>query len=105
MEFLWADDEAVFMINVITVPEAEADAYLERWDAITHYMRRQKGFIRTNLYRRFDNPERWVNVAVFESTEAIRAAFSTEEFDRLSEGFPGYRDIGLYARVRSAEHA
>ena len=46
MEFLWADDEAVFMINVITVPEAEADVYLERWDAITYYMRRQKGFIR-----------------------------------------------------------
>ena len=46
-----------------------------------------------------------MNVAVFESTEAIRAAFSTEEFDRLSEGFPGYRDIGLYARIRSAEHA
>ena len=102
--YKWADDKGVFMINVITVPEAESDEFQKRWDKITNYMCRQPGFIRTNLYRRFDNPERWVNVAVFESTEAIRAAFSTEEFERLSEGHPGYRDVGVYARIRSAEH-
>ena len=102
--YLWADDSAVFMINVITVPEVEAEVYLEQWDRLTDYMRRSQGFIRTNLYRRLDDPERWVNIAVFESTESIRTAISTEEFERLSEGFPGYRDIGLYARIRSAEH-
>ena len=102
--YQWADDSAVFMINVITVPVAQAEEYLERWDRITDYMRRAPGFIRTNLYRRFDDPERWVNVAVFDSTDSIREVFSTEEFERLSEGFPGYRDIGFYARIRSAEH-
>ncbi len=103
--YKWADDKGVFMINVITVPEAESEEFQTRWDKITEYMCRQPGFIRTNLYRRFDNPERWVNVAVFESTEAIRAAFSTPEFERLAEGHPGYRDVGLYARIRSAEGA
>ena len=102
--YQWADDSAVFMINVITVPEDQAEAYLGLWDRLTDYMRRAQGFIRTNLYRRLDDPERWVNVAVFESTESIRTAISTEEFERLSEGFPGHRDIGFYARVRSAEH-
>jgi heme-degrading monooxygenase HmoA len=102
--YKWADDKGVFMINVITVPEAESEDFLKRWDKITEYMCRQPGFIRTNLYRRFDNPERWVNVAVFESTDAIRAAFSAEEFERLTEGYPGYRDVGVYARIRSAEH-
>jgi heme-degrading monooxygenase HmoA len=102
--FQWADDGSVFMINVISVPEAQADEYLEQWDKITEYMRGTPGFIRTNLYRRFDDSERWVNVAVFESTESIRAAFSSETFERLSKDFPGYRDIGIYARVRSAEH-
>ena len=103
--YRWADDKGVFMINVITVPEAESEEFLKRWDRITEYMCRQPGFIRTNLYRRFDNPERWVNVAVFESTDAIRAAFLTEDFERLTKDHPGYRDIGVYARIRSAEHA
>lgn len=100
-----AEDKTVFMINVIAVPEAQAEEFLARWDGITEYMRRQPGFIRTDLYRRFDAPDRWVNVAVFESTDAIRAAFSSKEFDRAAKGHPGYRDIGLYARIRSAEHA
>ncbi len=98
------EQDGVFMINVITVPDEGSEEFLEHWDRITEYMRRQRGFVRTNLYRRFDDPLQWVNVSVFESTESIRAAFSTEEFDRLAESHPGYRDIGLYAQIRSVEH-
>ena len=50
--YKWADDNGVFMINVITVPKAESDEFQRRWDRITDYMRRQPGFIRTNLSRR-----------------------------------------------------
>ena len=98
------EQDGVFMINVITVPDERSEEFLGHWDRITEYMRRQRGFVRTNLYRRFDDTQRWVNVSVFESTESIRAAFSSEEFDRLAETHPGYRDIGLYAQIRSAEH-
>ncbi|MFQ5915580.1 MAG: antibiotic biosynthesis monooxygenase family protein, partial [Nitrospinota bacterium] len=88
------EQEAVFMINVIAVPDTQAGEFLKRWDRITEYMRRQPGFVRTDLYRRFDDPVRWVNIAAFESIKAIRVAFSTEEFDRLAKDHPGYRDVG-----------
>ncbi|MFQ5691896.1 MAG: hypothetical protein ACE5IM_02470, partial [Nitrospinota bacterium] len=53
---------------------------------------------------RLDDPQRWVNVAVFDSTAAIEAAFSSPEFDRVAKGHPGYRDVGLYVQIRSVKH-
>lgn len=95
----------VVMINFIRVEEERAAEFLARWDKVTEYMRRQPGFVSTRLHRRFDDPSRWVNVAEFKSTRAIRAAFSQKEFERISRNYPGRRDIGLYAIVRSARAA
>ena len=91
----------VIMINLIEVKEEMAEEFLARWDKVTQYMQKQPGFVQTQLHRRFDDPSRWVNVAEFTSVRAIKAAFANKEFELISGDYPGRRDIGLYAIVRS----
>jgi len=75
----------VVLINKFTVPAAEAEQLVRAWADDADWMKRQPGFISTQLHRGIAGSGVFVNYAVWESTEHFRAAFTNPEFrDRLS---------------------
>jgi len=62
------------------VKPEEADRLLEAWTADAAWMKRQPGFISTQLHRGIAGSGTFLNYAVWESTAHFREAFSNPEF-------------------------
>ena len=70
----------VVLINTFTVAPQDADQLLAVWAEDAAFMKQQPGFISTQLHRGIAESTTFVNVAVWESAEALRAAFSSPDF-------------------------
>lgn len=85
---------SVVLVNMFTVPEGELDNVLRLWQEDATYMKAQPGYISAQLHRGTGNSRVLVNIAVWESTEALVKAFSDPEFqskhDRYPEGIVMY---------------
>ena len=92
-EQLGHDDGApVSLVNTLVVAPEEADALLAAWTRDAAVMKRQPGFISTQLHRGIAGIGAFLNVAVWESVGHFRAAFSDPEFRaRLADYPPGAR--------------
>lgn len=83
-----ADKEAgpVVLINTFVVPPEDADALLKVWSRDAAIMKRQPGFISTQLHRGIAGSGAFLNYAVWQSVAHFRAAFANPEFRaKLSE--------------------
>lgn len=80
------DGGAVVLINTFVTAPADADRFLEVWARDAEVMKRQPGFISTQLHRGIAGSGTFLNYAVWESVAAFRAAFANPEFRaRLAE--------------------
>lgn len=70
----------VILINTFSVPPAECEVLLAAWEADAGIMKRQPGFISTQLHRGIAGSGTFLNYAVWDSVAAFRAAFSNPEF-------------------------
>lgn len=77
---LQQDTGPIVLINQFNADPADADRLLEAWGDDARFMRRQPGFISTQLYRGAAGSGAFVNVAVWESAPALGAAFRSPEF-------------------------
>ena len=78
----------VILINTFTVEPEEADRLQEAWASDAAFMKRQPGFISTQLHRGIAGSSTFVNVAVWESAQALRAAFVSPEFQAHVAHYP-----------------
>ncbi len=78
----------VVLINTFNVAPADADRLLAVWAEDAAFMKRQPGFISTQLHRGIAGSTVLVNVAVWESAEALRAAFFSPEFQAHVGRYP-----------------
>src|SRR5262249_32581653 len=69
----------VVLVNKFAVALEDRDALLAAWAADAAYMRRQPGFIWTQLHRGVGDSGILLNYAVWESLEAFRNAFGQPE--------------------------
>ena len=77
---------AVVLVNTFVVPPEDADRFLTAWAADAAIMKRQPGFISTQLHRGIAGSGAFLNYAVWESVAHFRAAFMNPEFRaRLAE--------------------
>jgi heme-degrading monooxygenase HmoA len=88
MEQLRADDAPVVLINVFNVAPEDAEQFLEVWAEDAAYMKRQPGFITTQLHRGTAGSSTFVNVAEWESAAALGHAFASPEFQQSMEQYP-----------------
>lgn len=80
------DASPVVLVNVFTLDEAGEAAFLKAWQDDAVFMKRQPGFISTQLHRAVGESPTYLNYAVWESTTDFRAAFAHPEFRaKLSE--------------------
>jgi heme-degrading monooxygenase HmoA len=87
-EQLQQETGPVVLINCFTVAPEDADRLLAAWADDAAFMKQQSGFISTQLHRGIAGSGAFVNVAVWESAAALRAAFSSPEFQAHVAAYP-----------------
>jgi heme-degrading monooxygenase HmoA len=85
---LGEDDSPVVLVNIFTVDQGEADSLIEAWTRDAEFMKRQRGFISTQLHRGIGNSSAFLNYAVWESVAAFKTAFGSPEFQRQVAAYP-----------------
>ncbi|MBB3350333.1 heme-degrading monooxygenase HmoA [Rhizobium sp. BK049] len=78
----------VVLINLFTLDKADEPGFLEVWQADAAFMKRQPGFISTQLHRALGENPTYFNYAVWESNAHFRAAFIHPEFRAKSSAYP-----------------
>jgi quinol monooxygenase YgiN len=86
---LQEDTGPIVLINQFNVAPEDAGWLLQEWAEDAAYMKQQPGFVSTQLHRGTAGSTTFVNIAVWESARALGAAFSSPEFQRSVERYPG----------------
>ena len=82
------DARPVVLVNVFTLDKADEETFLEIWRDDAEFMKRQPGFISTQLHRAVGESPTYLNYAVWESTADFRAAFTHPEFRAKLSAYP-----------------
>ena len=97
------DDAGVTMINVIEIPADQIDKFLTGWKERAHIMSTLPGFRDYQLHQALLEDSRFqlVNVAHWDSREAVEAAMSNPEFqaNRRAVELRGDLDVKPYAAL------
>ncbi len=88
MQQLQEDTGPIVLINEFNVASADVESFLAVWADDAGFMKQQPGFICTQLHRGTTGSSTFVNVAVWESSTALRQAFSSPEFQERSARYP-----------------
>ena len=84
-----ADDGGpVILVNTFTVAAEEADLLVAAWAGDAALMKRQPGFISTQLHRGIAGSGTFLNYAVWESAAHFRSAFTNPEFRARLGAYP-----------------
>ncbi len=78
----------VVLVNLFTVAEADIPALMAAWEKDANWMKRQPGFISTQLHRAIGGSCMFMNYAVWESVKCFRAAFTHPEFVSALGAYP-----------------
>ncbi len=85
---LQEDTGSVVLINTFVAPEGRVDDVAAAWAEDAAYFRAQPGYISAQLHRGIGNSRVLVNIAVWEGTAHLRAAFFNPEFQCHMERYP-----------------
>jgi len=78
----------IVLVNIFQVAEADILALLKAWEADANWMKRQPGYISTQLHQGIGGSTVFMNYAVWESVAHFRTAFSHPEFKSALEHYP-----------------
>ncbi|OMG71993.1 antibiotic biosynthesis monooxygenase family protein [Burkholderia ubonensis] len=78
----------VVLVNVFTLEPEDEQAFLQVWRDDAAFMKRQPGFISTQLHRAVGERPTYLNYAVWESTAHFRAAFTDPAFRAKLSAYP-----------------
>jgi heme-degrading monooxygenase HmoA len=78
----------IILINKFTVKPEDADRFLQAFAMSGAMMKRQPGFISTQLHRSIAGSRVFINCPAWESTEHFRQAFNNPECQSLMTHFP-----------------
>jgi heme-degrading monooxygenase HmoA len=90
---LQEDDGQVVLINQFNVDPEDTRKFLDAWADDAAFMKQQPGFISTQLHQGTAGSTTFVNVAVWESAQALGRAFGSPEFQARLAHYPE-RTIG-----------
>lgn len=78
----------VVLVNIFHVAETDIPALLKAWEADANWMKRQPGYISTQLHQGIGGSTVFMNYALWESVAHFRAAFAHPEFKTALEHYP-----------------
>ncbi|MFO1046479.1 MAG: antibiotic biosynthesis monooxygenase family protein [Geminicoccaceae bacterium] len=78
----------VVLVNIFTLAPGDEASFLRAWEEDAAFMKRQPGFVSTQLHRALGESPTYLNYAVWESTAAFRTAFTHPEFIASLGAYP-----------------
>jgi len=85
---LGASASPVILINLFTVDQKDVGPLLKAWESDANWMKKQPGYISTQLHQGIGGSSVFLNYAVWESVEHFRAAFTNPEFASALSAYP-----------------
>lgn len=85
---LGEDQSPVVLVNLFEVDQSDEAALMRAWEADANWMKRQPGYISTQLHRGVGASRLFLNYAVWESVAHFRAAFTHPEFSSALTHYP-----------------
>jgi heme-degrading monooxygenase HmoA len=82
------DASPVVLVNLFTLDKADEQSFLKAWQDDALFMKKQPGFISTQLHRAIGESPTYLNYAVWETTSHFRAAFTNPGFRAKLLGYP-----------------
>lgn len=82
------DASPIVLVNLFTIANADEPVFLKVWQDDAAFMKRQPGFISTQLHRALGENATYLNYAVWESTAHFRAAFGHPDFRSKLAAYP-----------------
>ena len=83
-----SDASPVVLVNMFHVAEADIPALMKAWEADANWMKKQPGYISTQLHQGIAGSNVFMNYAVWESVAHFRAAFTHPEFAEALSHYP-----------------
>jgi len=90
LQQLQEDDGPVVLINAFNVPPEDAHRFIAVWTDDAAFMKRQPGFISTQLHRGTAGSSTFVNVAIWESARGLGDSGGGSYARSLSASGPDY---------------
>ncbi|MFC0602015.1 antibiotic biosynthesis monooxygenase family protein [Streptomyces palmae] len=87
----------IVLANTFVVPKERTEAFLALFHRQAEFMKAQPGFVSLRMHKGTAGSELLMNVAVWESTEALAAALGSPEFQRMAAEFP--EDVVSYPHI------
>ena len=78
----------VVLVNLFTVDPADQDALVAAWREDALWMKKQPGYISTQLHRAVGDSCMYLNYAIWDSVDDFRVAFSNPEFQQALSHYP-----------------
>ena len=85
---LGTEASPVILVNVFQVAEADIPALLKAWETDANWMKKQPGYISTQLHQAIGGSTLFLHYAVWESVAHFRAAFNHPDFKSSLEQYP-----------------
>lgn len=82
------DAGPVVLVNVFTVDPSDQEAMVEAWRNDALWMKKQPGYISTQLHKAVGGSSMYLNYAIWDSVSDFRAAFSDPEFQNALSHYP-----------------
>ncbi|OAO03894.1 antibiotic biosynthesis monooxygenase family protein [Parasphingorhabdus sp.] len=78
----------VVLVNIFTVDAEDQDALVAAWQDDALFMKKQPGYISTQLHKAVGASSMYFNYAIWESVSHFRSAFSDPEFQKALSHYP-----------------
>ena len=85
---LGAETGPVVLVNLFTVDAADQEALIKAWKDDALWMKKQPGYISTQLHKAVGESSMFLNYAIWDSVTDFRAAFSNPEFQAALSHYP-----------------
>ena len=78
----------ITLVNIFTVAPEDADHLIRAWENDAKWMKKQPGYISTQLHRAIGQSSMFMNYAIWDSVEDFRNAFNHPEFKETMAAYP-----------------
>ncbi len=85
---LGVDAGPVVLVNLFTVDAEDQEALVAAWKVDALWMKRQPGYISTQLHKAVGESCMYLNYAIWDSVADFRAAFANPEFQNALSHYP-----------------
>ncbi|MGN5376626.1 antibiotic biosynthesis monooxygenase family protein [Streptomyces lasalocidi] len=87
----------IVLANTFFVPKERTESFLALFRRQAEFMKAQPGFVSLQMHKGTADSRLLMNIAVWESTEALATAFASPEFQRMVAQSPD--DIASYPHI------